>query len=43
MLSALFWIMIMTALSVEITEPMKTIALMIISFYFGKNNTDIKS
>ena len=36
MLSALFGVIILTALHIEITEPMKTICLMIISFYFGK-------
>lgn len=36
MLSSLFGVMAMTAAGIEITEPMKTICLMIISFYFGK-------
>jgi len=40
MLSVVFWMMAMTAFWIEITEPMKTISLMIVSFYFGKTNTD---
>ena len=36
MLWALFGVIILTAFGIEITEPMKTICLMIISFYFGK-------
>lgn len=35
-------VFILTAFGIEITEPMKTISLMIISFYFGKGSENNK-
>lgn len=40
MLLALISVVVLTALNVEITEPMKTICLMIVSFYFGKGGSN---
>jgi hypothetical protein len=39
MLSVVFAHIILTALQIEVTEPLKSLALMIVGYYFGgKNN-----
>ena len=40
LLTVIFWTFLLTGLWIEITEPLKTISLMVISFYFGR---EIKS
>ncbi len=40
MLMALLAVIMLTAFRIDITEPMKTICLMIVSFYFGKGSSN---
>lgn len=39
MLSVVFALILLTAFNIEVTEPLKSLAIMIVGYYFGgKNN-----
>jgi uncharacterized membrane protein len=41
MLAMVFWVILLTAFHIEITEPMRTIAFSIVAFYFGGKNPPV--